>query len=757
MIRDFMRGSGVVALLALTSGAALTADSPTATPTPPARRATPAPAPITGTALISPVTDAMLAKPPAQDWLMWRGTLNSWGYSPLTQITARNVSQLQLVWTRSLEAGSQEGTPLVHDGVLYFPNPGDVTQAVNAANGDIIWEHRRPYPEDIEKFINAPFINRNLGIHGNLLIDTSADGAVYALDARNGKEVWSTQVLDYQRGVHQTSGPIIADGKVFSGRGCEPIVGANPEDCVITAHDAATGKELWRTRTIPGPGEPGNDSWGDVPYSERKHVGTWMPPSYDPELKLLYIGTSVTSPGPKYMLGGNEKQHLYHNCTLAIDPATGRIVWYYQHLIDNWDFDHTFERLLIDTVVTPSKTDVAWINPDIKAGQVYKVLTGIPGKTGVVYTLDRRTGQFLWARPTIRQDAVESIDGRTGAVKTPAKSLFHAKGDKADVCPSATGGKNWPAGAYSPLTKIMYYPLQNTCSHFEVNIGSRAERSAYGFRSTQSIAPGTTNVGAIYAVSAVTGRVEWKFEQRAATLSLVTTGGGLLFGGDVAGRFRAYDQKSGAILWEVNLGSQVTGFPVSYAVNGRQYIAVSTGQAVNTGGYLNLTPEIRVGRSNNLYVFALPAGFQIARASSGASGAGVAIRPVNSGAVAAVPAISAISACRKTDASTAAAAGATLATPVARFSRVQVDAGKKLYAEQQCATCHGASMTGTNAAPALADEGFRNAWRTRTLPELLDCTRTTMPPGRAGTLTDTQYQNLVGAILDANGLNQTPR
>jgi PQQ-dependent dehydrogenase (methanol/ethanol family) len=731
--------SAALLLLALVSGAALSAD-PEVMP----RRGAQSLA--AGTANVSPVTDAMLAKPPDQDWLMWRGTLNSWGYSPLKQVTTTNVSQLQLVWTRALESGSQEGTPLVHDGVLYFPNPGDTIHAVNAATGDIIWEHKRPNPADIEKFVNAPFINRNLAIHGHLIIDTSADGAIYALDARTGKDVWSTQVLDYKRGVHQTSGPIIADGKVFSGRGCEPIAGANPDDCVITAHDAATGKELWRTRTIPGPGETGNDSWGDVPYAERKHVGTWMPPSYDPELKLLYIGTSVTSPGPKFLLGGNDKQHLYHNCTLAIDPATGKIVWYYQHLIDHWDFDHTFERLLVDTVVTPSKNDVAWINPDIKAGQTYKIITGIPGKTGVVYTLDRRTGQFLWARPTIKQDAVESIDGKTGAVKSPARSLFNAKGDKATVCPSAIGGKNWPAGAYSPLTKTMYYPLQNTCSDFEVNIASRAERSAYGFRTSGGVIPENPNVGAIYAVNAVTGKTEWKFEQRAATMSLVTTGGGLLFGGDVAGRFRAFDQKTGKILWEVNLGSQVTGFPMSYAINGRQYIAVSTGQAVNSGGYLGMTPEIRVGQSNNLYVFALPQGFQNVRVAPSTASGAVAALPAAS-----VPATAAVSVCRKSD--TPKGAGPTLSTS-ARFSRAQVEAGKKLYVEQQCATCHGAEMRGTNAAPALSDDGFRGAWRNRTQQELLDCTRTTMPPGRVGTLTDAEYQNLLAAILDANGFNR---
>ena len=257
---------------------------------------------------VTDVSDAMLANPPPQDWLMWRRTLDSWGYSPLDQIDAGNVNQLQLIWTRGLEPGPQEGTPLVHDGILYFPNPRDIVQAFDATTGDLLWEHRRTHPADIEKFINAPFINRNLAIHGRLIIDTSADGYLYALDARTGKEAWSTKVLDYKTAVHQTSGPIVADGKVFSGRGCDPLPDSNPDACVITAHDAETGRELWRTRTIPGPGERGNETWGNIPFGERKHVGAWMPPSYDPELKLLYIGTSVTSPAPKFLMSGNDKK-----------------------------------------------------------------------------------------------------------------------------------------------------------------------------------------------------------------------------------------------------------------------------------------------------------------------------------------------------------------------------------------------------------------------------------------------------------------
>src|SRR5262245_59803384 len=197
----------------------------------------------------------MLASPPETDCLSWRRTLDSCGYSPLRQIDGGNVQQLQLAWARGLEPGPQEGTPLVHDGILYFPNPRDIIQAFDAATSDLLWEHRRSLPADLEQYINAPYIKRNLAIHGNLIVDTSAEGSLYALDARTGKDAWSTQVLDYKTGVHQTSGPIGADGKVFSGRGCEPLPTANPDACVIVAHDAETGRELWRTRTIPAPGE----------------------------------------------------------------------------------------------------------------------------------------------------------------------------------------------------------------------------------------------------------------------------------------------------------------------------------------------------------------------------------------------------------------------------------------------------------------------------------------------------------------------
>ena len=552
-----------------------------------------------------PVTDAMLQDPDPADWLMWRRTLDSWGYSPLDQIDRENVGDLRMVWTRAMTTGSQQGTPLVHDGVLYMPNPRDVIQAIDAVTGDLIWEYRRPRPDDLEEHVFNALgeANRNIAIYGQLLIGTSADGYVYAVDATTGRQAWESQIVDYtQHPAHQTSGPIIANGKVISGRGCLPAGG--PHACVITAHDATTGAELWRRPLIPAPGEPGDETWGDVPYEKRTHVGAWMVPSYDPQLNLVYVGTSVTSPAPKFLLGGADKKHLYHNSTLALDAGSGEIAWYYQHLNDHWDLDHPFERILLDTAVAPDPDAVSWINPRLRPGEMRKVVTGIPGKTGVVYTLDRETGEFLWATPTVAQNVVSHIDGATGAVSENAELVFSREREEVLVCPSfVSGGKDWEAGAYSPLTGLMYFPLRNMCAQLMAD----TEAPLYALLKRDRIAPGTDQVGTVRAISAETGETVWTYEQRAGTTSLVATGGGLVFGGDGNGRFRALDQENGDVLWEINLGSMVTGFPITYAVDGRQYVVASTGRSMSSSDNMRLTPELRPGTGNNLFIFALPA------------------------------------------------------------------------------------------------------------------------------------------------------
>lgn len=559
-----------------------------------------------------PVTDAMLQDPAPEDWLSFRRTLDAWGYSPLDQITRENVGRIRMEWTRSMVDGSAETTPLAYDGVLYVANREDVIQALSAETGDLIWEYRRNLPEDIWGY-TGPLARktRNIAIWGEYILGTSADHYAYALDAVTGELAWETRILDYKvNPAHHSAGPIVADGKLISGRSCRPLGG--PDACVILAHDAQTGRELWRRRTLPAPGEPGNETWGAVPYEERRHVGTWMPPSYDPELELVYIGTGVTAPAPRFMLGGTDLTHLYHNSTLALDASTGEIRWHYQHLNDSWDLDHVFERILVDTAVAPDPEAVEWINPRLKAGEVRKVVTGIPGKTGLVYTLDRATGEFLWATPTVRQNVITGIDGATGEVSLNEEVIFRELEQVMFICPSWAGGKDWEAGAYSPLTRTMYFPLRQACAEMLATTDFKSEKvkaldqivAHYALAANHVVAPGTDQLGTVRAISAETGETRWVYETRAATFSLLATGGGLLFGGDQGGRFRALDQETGDVLWQINLGAPVMGFPVTYAVSGRQYVAVNTGPGRLTNA--RMTPELRPGRGSNLFVFALP-------------------------------------------------------------------------------------------------------------------------------------------------------
>ena len=204
-----------------------------------------------------------------------------------------------------------------------------------------------------------------------------------------------------------------------------------------------TGEELWRTRMIPAPGEPGDETWGGVPYERRRHVGAWMVPSFDPELNLIYVGTSVTSPSPKYLLGGADKQHLYHNSTLALDVDTGEIRWYYQHLIDHWDLDHPFERLLVDTAVSPSASAVQWINPRLRPGERRQGRHRDSGQDGCGLHPRPGNGRVLWATPTVGQNVISSIDGATGVVTANAEVVFSATGQSVTTCPTWYGGKNW--------------------------------------------------------------------------------------------------------------------------------------------------------------------------------------------------------------------------------------------------------------------------------------------------------------------------
>lgn len=549
-----------------------------------------------------PVTASMLEDPKDEDWLMYRRTYDAWAYSPLDKIDTQNVTELRLAWSRAMEPGEQETTPLVHDGVMYLANPGDVIQALDATNGDLIWEYRR------RGSVVGKTRVRNVAIYEEKIFHfTKQEQHLIAIDARDGSLVWEVPVDG-----NFSSGPIVANGKIVSGRSCSPVDG--PGACYIAAYDPEDGSELWRTNTIPRPGEPGGDSWGDVPYEERRHVGAWGVGSYDPQLKLVFWGTSVPAPSLERVRGTPGGDVLYSNSTLALAVDTGEIDWYYQHLPrDNWDLDHAFERFLIEARVTPDPGSVPWISPAVPLGEMRKLVFGIPGKTGIVYALGRDDGKFLWARPTLHQNVVTGIDAESGRVLINEDLVVDAF-EEILVCPGRSGGKNWPAGAFSPLTGLMYQPQQNLCMLHTGNTASAAPEEVYAssvvFIEDPTIKEDPYPVGRVDAVSVETGRSAWTYQQRAGMISgLVATGGGLVFGGDVNRRFKAFDARTGEVLWETIVSAPVSGHPISYGADGRQYIAVPVGggTAEPERRVLSIHPEIKPGRgASALFVFALP-------------------------------------------------------------------------------------------------------------------------------------------------------
>ena len=295
-----------------------------------------------------PVTEETLVNPDPSDWLMVSRTFDEQRFSPLDQINKNNVGQLRMAWARGLPNGTQESTPIVYRGVMYLYVPGAGIEAVDATNGDLIWEYQRDYPKGVTPTAAR---NKSLGIYKDMIYFAAPDGYLVALDTKTGKVRWETKV---DNGGQTAGGLLVADGKVISNRTCEQN---KRENCFIAAHDAETGKEIWKFYVTAAPGEPGGDTWADMPVDERA-AGPWgLPGSYDPKRKVLYWGvanpnayTRLTRHGRADAISLSAPADLYSNSTVALDVTTGKLVWYYQELPgDDWDADHNHERILVRT------------------------------------------------------------------------------------------------------------------------------------------------------------------------------------------------------------------------------------------------------------------------------------------------------------------------------------------------------------------------------------------------------------------------
>jgi alcohol dehydrogenase (cytochrome c) len=548
-----------------------------------------------------PVTTGMLVSPDPGDWLMFSRTYDAQRHSPLKEINRSNVTGLREVFKKELGNGTQESIPLVYNGVMYLMLPGNTVQALNAATGEVIWSHKRPGPGATRA--------KSLALWEDMVYYTAPDtptNTIVALDARTGAVRWETPT-DGQT----TSGAIVVEGKVLSGRTCRV-----QKDCYISAHDARTGKEAWRFYTAAGNDDPGGASWAGSPVEGRLATTWGLAGGYDPKRRLIYWGIANPMPNTRMDRHGGDPDaipthspaDLYSNSTVALNPDTGKLEWYYQHLPgDDWDEDYTNERTLLRTAVRPDPTQVKWINPDIKPGEERDIVMMV-GEGGGIWALDRATGQFLWANPFPFDDPnflISNIDGKTGRVHLNESVLLKKPGDRKTVCYWNTRSY-WPT-AFHPGLNSLYVPYVEHCLDMTAADPSRTPPLRERRVGTPRAGSTLETWAGLMKVDVATGAMTPIYRGQAPTQGAVlTTAGDLVFHGDVDQKFRAFDAESGKILWQATLGGTIQNSTITYAVNGKQYVAVLTGEGLTSGSLITAAKLNPTRRYNALYVFALP-------------------------------------------------------------------------------------------------------------------------------------------------------
>jgi alcohol dehydrogenase (cytochrome c) len=538
----------------------------------------------------TPVTDAMLANPPPSDWLSWRRTQDGLGFSPLASIDKNNVGGLQLAWSMSLPAGPNTATPLVHDGVIYVHSFGDHVQAFDAATGDELWHYARELPNSYR-----PTVKRNMALYGDKLYVGTSDVHVVALDTKTGALVWDTTIAPEGSGFGLSGGPLVARGKVMQG-----INGQAPGGAYIVGLDADTGAESWRFYSIARPGDPGGDTWNGVPLEKRTGGSVWTAGSYDAERNLAFFG-----PAPTYDTGplrdsiaqrGVSNDALYTNATIALEPETGTLKWHFQHVPnDQWDFDWAFERQIVRLPIDGRERRV--------------VLTA--GKEAIYDALDiDDDGRYLFSIDLGLQNFITAIDPRTGAKSIDPK-LVPSREEAIVVCPHAGGAKSWVPGSINPNSRVLFVPLVESC--MDLTPVPQDQRGSLSTGVRWTIRPplnGDGRYGRIQAIDLATRKTLWTERQRAPqTTGVLATAGGLVFAGALDRAFTAYDDATGRALWQTKLTDIPSSAPITYSVDGKQYVAMTVGHgSAHALTFPMLTPEIDlpVVRSASIFVFTLP-------------------------------------------------------------------------------------------------------------------------------------------------------
>lgn len=550
----------------------------------------------------TPVTDARLAKPEAENWLMHKGNYEGWMYSPLDQINTSNIKNLVPVWSFATGVDSGHEAPaIVNDGVMFVSTPYNHVIALNAATGELYWRYKHDLPDDLSVLHNT---NRGVALYGDKVITSALDGSVNALDAKTGKRVWQTWVGDWKVGAYITSGPHVVDGKVLVG----PSGGEYGVRGYLQALDAETGAEVWRTYSIPGPNEPGHETWSkDGPRADAWKFGggsMWMPGNYDTATETLYWGVGNGSPWFGDQRPGD---NLYVASALAMDIKDGAIKGHFQyHWNDSWDWAAMNAPMLVK--FKDGGQDVPGLITPQRNGYLYRLTRESDGKIG-----------FIDGKPFVHQNVFESLDPETGR-PTYNEEHVPGTGKRAEYCPSLWGGKNWPYDAYSPETGMLYIPANdNHCMALEGKIQEYVPGQWWAGVDIPDIEfwldEDADSYGQVQAWDINTGEKVWQhdFPKSMNWGGMMTTAGGLVFGGGTNDRkVRAWDAKTGELVWEFTTSSGVISPPSSYMVDGKQYIAVVAGWGVDAAfqdrwiGEMieDWPPEVPQGGA--VWVFALP-------------------------------------------------------------------------------------------------------------------------------------------------------